>query len=325
MAGPAIYIDGQQGTTGLRIRSLLDARGDIDLRLIPEEDRRNRQVRSELLKSADLAILCLPDDAAAEALELVDNADTRIIDTSTARRTDPDWIYGLPELSPEQRHAIRIGNRVANPGCYPIGFILAVRPLIEDGLLDADTPLTVNAVSGYSGGGRPMIETYQQAPAAQIEADAAIPLTLYDLDAAHKHLPEMQRFSLSSRPPLFVPSVDYSYCGMLVSTPIPADAFSTSGVSPVRVWEIWDDRYGAEPFVRAVHPDESAELMRDGRFLDLDGCNLTNRIELFAFGRPDCGLVLVGRQDNLGKGAAGNAVQCMNLMLGFNEAAGLTP
>ena len=323
MSRSIIYIDGQEGTTGLRIRDLLSGRGDLDLRLIPDEERKDLETRRRLLNEADLAILCLPDEAAAEALELLaPGAGTRVIDTSTERRVDPDWVYGLPELSPEQRQAIRTAPRVANCGCYPVGFILAVRPLIEAGLLDAATPLTVNAVSGYSGGGRPMIEEYREHSGKG--GDAGLPLALYGLDGDHKHLAEMQRFSLSRQPPLFVPSVDHAFCGMLTSTPIPAAAWRRTGTTAERIFEVWSDRYAGEPFVRAVDPADARGHLRDGRFLDLGGANLTNRLDLFVFGRPDLGLVLVGREDNLGKGASGNAVQCLNLMLGVDETTGLT-
>ena len=324
MARPRIYVDGQEGSTGLRIRELLDPRDDIELTLIPPALRKDRQARSDFLNRADVAILCLPDEAAAEAVEeLLSDGDTRVIDTSTARRTHADWVYGLPELAPGQRDAIRRAKRVANPGCYPVGFILAVRPLIESGLLDADTQLAINAVSGYSGGGRKMIEAYDAAPAAERAGDAAMPLALYGLTGTHKHLPEMQQFSLTARPPLFVPSVDHRYCGMLVSTPVPASSFAHPGVTPRQVWEIWHERYGGEPFVRAVAPEESPQTLRAGSFLDLSGANYTNRVDLFAFGDESRGVVLIGRQDNLGKGASGNAVQCLNIMLGFDEGTGL--
>lgn len=324
MTVPRIYIDGQEGTTGLRIRELLADRDDIEQVLIAAEDRKNLEVRSQLLNSVDLAILCLPDDAAGEAVELIDNPDTLVIDTSSARRTASGWVYGLPELRPEQREAIRTAQRVANPGCYPLGFLLAVRPLIEAGLLDPATPLTVNAVSGYSGGGRRMIEAYQAAPPAQPAGDAPLPLCLYGLDLAHKHLPEMQKYSLCEQTPLFAPSVAHSFCGMLVSTPIPAASLAGGKVTARDVWKVWHERYDEEPFVRPVEPRDAGDVLRDGRFLDLGGCNYTNRVDLFAFGREDLGLVLVGRLDNLGKGASGNAVQCMNLMLGFDGTAGLT-
>ena len=316
MSAPKIYIDGQQGTTGLRIREMLAQRDDLELLLIPEESRKDAAVRADFLNSADLAILCLPDEAAAEAVDLLDNAHTRIIDTSTARRIHPDWVYGLPELSAEQKESIRRASRVANTGCYPVGFILAVRPLIQAGLLDAATPLTVNAVSGYSGGGRQMIENYQR-------AEEDISLRLYSLGAVHKHVAEMRQFSLADQPPLFVPSVDHSFCGMLVSTPIPARYLP--GLDAVeRIYEIWSTYYRDAAFVRVGPPADEGDLWPTGTFMDQAACNFTNRVDLCAFGIPEQGVVLVSRLDNLGKGASGNAVQCLNLMLGFDETAGLT-
>lgn len=324
MGKPTLYIDGQEGTTGLRIRDLLGGRDDVALRLIPEDRRKDAEARRRLLNEADLAILCLPDDAAAQALALIDaGAGTRVIDTSTARRVRDDWVYGLPEVSPEQREAIRSADRVANCGCYPVGFILAVRPLIEVGLLSADAALTVNAASGYSGGGRKMIAAYRDWPPTG-DGDAGQPFCLYGLDGGHKHLPEIHKFSLTAHPPLFVPSVVHAFCGMLTSTPIPADAWAAPDTSPQQVWEVWHERYRDEPFVHPVPPAEVGAHLRDGTRLDLDGANHTNRLDLFAFGDPAVGLVLVGRLDNLGKGASGNAVQCLNLMLGFDETTGLT-
>ena len=323
MTKPRIYIDGQEGTTGLRLRQMLEQRQDLELLLIPSEERKNPRVRAEFLAAADLAILCLPDEAAAEALELAGDSRARIIDTSTARRVHPDWVYGLPELSPQHRETVRSAPRVANCGCYPVSFILALRPLIQAGLLDPQAPYTLNAVSGYSGGGRKMIEAYEQAPRSQRPADAALPLCLYSLDGGHKHLAEMHHFSLVAAPPLFVPSVAHTYCGMLVSMPLPAGHFTRPGTTAQQVWEVWEAAYRDCPFVRPVSPDQNAAHLREGKFLDLEGCNFTNRVELYAFGKLDQGLMLVGRLDNLGKGASGNAVQCMNLMLGFEETTGL--
>lgn len=323
MTRPRIYIDGQEGTTGLRIRQMLEARQDLELLLIPPQERKNPQVRAEFLAEADLAILCLPDEAAAEALELAGASRARIIDTSTARRVHPDWVYGLPELSPQHRETVRRAPRVANCGCYPVSFILALRPLIQAGLLDPQAAYTINAVSGYSGGGRKMIEAYEQAPRPQRQADAALPFCLYGLDGAHKHLAEMHQFSLVAKQPLFVPSVAPTYCGMLVSMPLPASHFIRPGTTAQQVWEVWEASYRDCPFVRPVPPDQNTSYLREGRSLDLEGCNFTNRIELFAFGKPEQGLVLIGRLDNLGKGASGNAVQCLNLMLGFEETTGL--
>jgi len=316
MAKPKVYIDGQEGTTGLRIREMLGPRTDVELLLIPTEERRNPQVRAEYLNQAALAILCLPDEAAAQALELIDDPQVRLIDTSTAHRVHPDWVYGLPELSPEQRENIRTARRVANCGCYPVGFILAVRPLIQAGLLDASVPLTVNAVSGHSGGGRKMIENYAQ------PADEPVPVRLYGLGKVHKHVAEMHEFSLTRHSPLFVPSVNDSFCGMLVSTPIPGPYLP--GPDAVdRIYEVWREYYRDEPFVRVGPPEDSHALWSTGTFMDQSTCNFTNRVELCAFGTEEQGAVLGGRLDNLGKGASGNAVQCLNLMLGLGETTGL--
>lgn len=314
MPRPRVYIDGQQGTTGLRIRNMLDGRDDLELLLIPPEDRKDPAVRARFLNEADLAILCLPDDAAAEAVGLIRNPDTRIIDTSTARRVHPDWVYGLPELESMQRERIRGARRVANTGCYPVGFVLAVRPLIEAGLLSAEAPLTVNAVSGYSGGGRSMIEAYQS-------TDERVPLRLYSLGLTHKHITEMHRYSLTGPEPLFVPSVNDAYCGMLVSTPVPACHLSPGKLDAV--YSVWRERYAGEPFVRVGPPEETSPLWPAGVFMDQSVCNATNRVDLCAFAAGNQGVVLVGRLDNLGKGASGNAVQCMNLMLGLPEETGL--
>ena len=322
MKRPKVYIDGQSGTTGLRIREMLGARADLELLRIPEAERRDPLARSAFLARADLAILCLPDEAAIEAVALAERGATRVIDTSTAHRTDPGWVYGLPELREGQREAIRGAARVANPGCYPQGFVLALRPLIEAGALAPSLPFTVNAVSGYSGGGRRMVECYEAPSPAAGAAPAGIALRLYGLGRAHKHLPEMQHYSGALRPPLFVPSVDDTCRGMLVSVPLPAPWLH--GLTRERVFEIWQACYAGEPFVCPRAPEESdAALLRDGGFLDLGGCNHSNRLELMVFGEASRGLVLVGRLDNLGKGASGNALQCMNLMLGFDERHGL--
>lgn len=323
MTKPTIYIDGQQGTTGLRIRDLLAPREDLEVLLIPPTERKNTHTRAAYLNKADISILCLPDDAAAEAVELVTNPAARIIDTSTPRRIQDDWVYGLPELSPAQRQTIITARRVANCGCYPVGFLLAVRPLVVAGLLDPMAALTINAVSGYSGGGRQMIESYEAAPQPKRATDAARPLCLYGLDATHKHLAEIHKFSLLERPPIFVPSVDHSYCGMLVSTPIPASCFVQHGITPQQVWEVWQDYYHDSPFINPINPNATKAILRDEKFLDLAGAAFTNRVDLSVFGQPEQGLVLIGRLDNLGKGASGNAVQCLNLMLGYDECTGL--
>ena len=331
MSVPKVFIDGQHGTTGIRIAAMLGARDDLQLLQIDDERRKDPAARAQCLREADLALLCLPDAAAGEALAMLGGAHTRVIDTSSARRTHADWVYGLPELGHGQREAIAGSARVANPGCYPQTVILALRPLIDAGVLDANCAFTVNAVSGYSGGGRSLIETHQGA-AADACGDAAMPLYLYSLNDAHKHLPEMHRYSGAAAAPLFVPSVDHRYCGMLVCVPLPAPwlkarskASANNDLGRDEVVSIWRERYDDEALTRVLSVRESDAQMRDGRYLALPDESIGNRLELSVYGSAERGLVLVGRLDNLGKGAAGNAVQCLNLMLGFEEAQGLLP
>ncbi len=320
MTRPRVFIDGQAGTTGIRLHELLAPRTDLEMLHIPEAERKNAAVRSEYLNAADVVVLCLPDAAADEALSLL-TKDARVIDISVPRRVDPDWTYGLPEISPAQKRAIAEARRVANPGCYPMSYILAVRPLVEAGLLPVDARLAVFGISGYSGGGRKMIESYMHAQSPDPARDAALPISLYALDGRHKHLPEMQKFSGLSHEPLFLPCVGHFYCGMLVSTPIPANAF-TQRVTPKDAWQVLCARYAGEPFVKMM-PLESGPLLREGKFLEPQACNQTNRLELFVCGNDAQGVTLIGRLDNLGKGASGNAVQCLNLMLGLPETTGL--
>ncbi len=321
MSAPKVFIDGHQGSTGLRIRALLARRDDLEITVLPEASRKDREARRAALGEADVAILCLPDDASLEALELLEGTDTRVIDASSARRTAPGWVYGLPEMTPGQRDAIAGARRVANPGCFPQSFILAVRPLIEDGVLDAATPFTVNAVSGYSGGGRRMIERYEQAPEPARAGDARMPLRLYGLDGGHKHLPEMHRYSLATHRPLFVPSVDHAYSGMLVCVPLSPAVLGE--LDRDAVYQVWHARYRDEPLVRALSPAECDGALADGAYLELCALADTNLLGLLVFGDRERGLTLVGQLDNLGKGAAGSAVQCLNLMLGVEETAGL--
>lgn len=320
MARPKVFIDGQQGSTGLRINGLLQDRQDLELLPIDPAMRKDAGARREKLLEADVAILCLPDAASAEAIEYIGDADTRVIDTSTARRLESGWTYGLPEMTPEQRGRIADSSRVANPGCYPQSYLLGIRPLIEAGLLAADTPFTVNAVSGYSGGGRQMVEQYQATTPGE-HGDAAIGLCLYGLDGTHKHLPEMKAYSLAKSAPVFVPSVDHSFCGMLVS--IPLHAAHLNGASAADICDIWRGRYADEPFINLYELDQQADALRNGKFLDLTDLAHSNELDLMAFAQRDGGVVIVGRLDNLGKGAAGNAVQCLNIMLGQDESLGL--
>lgn len=319
MAQPSVFIDGHVGTTGLRIHTMLAPRPDLTLRQIPDADRKNPAVRRELLNAADLVVLCLPDDAAREAVAMIDNPAVRVIDASTAHRVADGWDYGLPEISPAHRQRIAASTRVSNPGCYPTTVILGLRPLVEDGLLPADAPITVHALSGYTGGGRSMIERWED-PAAEL---LGLPFEApYALDRVHKHVPEMARHARLARAPQFVPAVGPFPTGMRVEIPLHA-ALLAPGVSGRTVWETLQRRYQAERFVR-VAPFLDTLDAGERRF-DPRACDGSNRVELHVVSSPGGHVLLIGLLDNLGKGAAGAAVQNLNLMLGRPEDSGLRP
>lgn len=288
----------------------LSERDDLHLLTISESQRKNTKYKQAIYEEADVVILCLPDDAAREAVSLSGTA--RFIDASTAHRTSPHWTYGLPELSFNRRQEIANSRLVSNPGCYPTGFLLAIRPLIDDGLLQPDTPVRIHATSGYSGGGKNLISLYEQndSPAWRIRP--------YSLQLTHKHVPEMQLFAKLNREPLFVPSVGHFYNGMLIQVPLFKSEF-TRDISTIEITNLLQKRYENERFIR-VYAD--SEALEDG-FLSPTHCNETNRLELMVFGNEEQ-VVIVARLDNLGKGAAGAAVQNLNLMLGFPEGRGLT-
>jgi N-acetyl-gamma-glutamyl-phosphate reductase len=312
-----VFIDGQVGTTGLRIRDWLADRADLELLRLDERRRKDPSARREMLEAADLAVLCLPDEAAREAAAWLEDSGTRLIDASTAHRVHDDWVYGLPEISAAQRRAIRGARRVSNPGCYPVPVILTLSPLIERGLLGADAPLAVRGFSGYSGGGRAMIERWQDAASGLLNLVHDAP---YALDRVHKHIPEMTRFSRLERAPSFVPSVLPFRTGMRVEVML-HEAVLAHGATGKAIWEVLRDRYADEPFVR-VHPlREPLDL--DERALDPRACDDTNRVELQVIPNPAGHVLLVGVLDNLGKGAAGTAIQNLNLMLGLSETEGL--
>ena len=305
-----IFIDGQAGTTGLQLAAWLGKHPRIRLLAVEERFRKDATHRAALMRSADAVALCLPDDAAKEAVDLA--PDARFLDASTAHRVAKGWVYGLPELSPAQREALRGARRVANPGCYPTGFALSVRPLIEGGLLGADVPLRLHAVSGYSGGGKAMIAKYRAWD------DPAWRTRPYALSLRHKHLPEMRRYTGTAWTPLFSPAVGHYHNGMVVQVGLFAGELGGAGARDVR--EVLAERYRGEPFVH-VHDAIAEHGLEDG-FLSPTGRNGSNHLDLFVFGH-DAQVLIVSRYDNLGKGAAGAAVQNLNLMLGLPETLGL--
>ena len=306
---PKIFIDGEHGTTGLQIRVRMADRADVDLLSIPEAERRNAAMREDLLNAADVAILCLPDDAAKQAVAMLDGNNTvRIIDTSTAHRVSPDWAYGFAEMDKEQTARIRDARLVANPGCYPTGAIGLIRPLRQAGLLPETYPVTVNAVSGYTGGGKQMIA--QMEDPAHPEAITA-PHFLYGLSLKHKHVPEMTQHGLLGRAPIFAPSVGRFPQGMIVQVPLHLDDLA-AGATLETIHAALVDHYAGQSVVEVVPLDISAKLAR----IDATELAGTDRMKLFVFGTPGGEHVnLVALLDNLGKGASGAAVQNMDLML----------
>ncbi|MGA0600487.1 N-acetyl-gamma-glutamyl-phosphate reductase [Caulobacter sp. KR2-114] len=313
---PKVFIDGEAGTTGLQIRQRLEGRRDLQLLSIDPALRKDASARRDMLNGADAVILCLPDDAAREAVSLIESNTVRVIDASTAHRVAPGWTYGFPEMSRTQRQAVATSTRVSNPGCYPTGFIALVRPLVQDELLPKTWPVTVNAISGYSGGGKGMIAEFEDKAS---EAYTEVPYRIYAMGMEHKHVPEMQAYGLLQHKPLFAPAVGRYAQGMIVEVPLQLKALP---VAP-RIKEIHAalcQAYRDEPFIEVASLAESASL----KTLAPEGLNGTNRMKLFVFGSDDAGQArLVALLDNLGKGASGAAVQNMNLMLGLPEAAGL--
>ncbi len=320
-----IYVDGQEGTTGLRIHEYLARRPELELLRIAPERRKDSAERARLLNEADVAFLCLPDAASREAAALVDNPRTCLIDASSAHRTAPGWVFGMPELAPGQREALRATRRIANPGCHASAFILMVRPLVDAGLLPRDAALCATSLTGYSGGGKSMIGQYEraraprdpQAPGATDDLLAAP--RPYALGLAHKHLPEMQAHTGLAQAPVFLPVVGDFYKGLAVTLPLPA-SLRAPGASAPALHEALQRRYEGEAFVR-VAPLRDPSVLEAG-FFDVQGSNDSNRVDLFVFGN-DSQCLLIARLDNLGKGASGAAVQAMNVHLGLDEAAGL--
>lgn len=312
-----IFVDGQEGTTGLRIHEVLAGRSDIELLRIDPERRKDTAERARLLNAADVAFLCLPDAAAREAVALVTNPNTCIIDASTAHRTAPGWIYGLPELGPGQRDAIRAGKRIANPGCHASAFILLLRPLVTGGLVEASQAVSATSITGYSGGGKKMIEQYEahRRSGGDPRLDAPRP---YALTLAHKHLPEMMAHTGLTARPHFMPILGNFYKGLAVSVALHLSRLP--GNTPEAIHRALERHYDVERFVRVMPLNDPATL-EDG-FFDVQACNDSNRAELFVFA-SDTQVLLMCRLDNLGKGASGAAVQAMNVHLGLDEELGL--
>ncbi|MBD3648022.1 MAG: N-acetyl-gamma-glutamyl-phosphate reductase [Pseudomonadales bacterium] len=315
--GERILVEGRAGTGGRQATACREERGDLELLEIDDSERKNDKVKRDIIDAADLVILCLPDDAARDTVALAADGPARLLDASTAHRVNPDWVYGLPELCPTQRESIAGARLVSNPGCYPTGFLLATRPLVDEGLLKKDAPLTINALSGYSGGGRKMIERYE-ARAAE-HPDNLWYHRPYALSLSHKHVPEMTFYAGLDKEPFFLPSVGHFAQGMLVNVPLFRD-FLASGTTIEQITNTLKARYADEPCVEVHEPNSGSEL-EDG-FLDPQANNGTNHVDIFVYGHEEQ-VLLVSRLDNLGKGASGAAVQNLNLMLGTEELHGL--
>jgi len=312
-----VFIDGEAGTTGLQIKARLESRPDLTLLHLNDAERKDTDRRRDMLNAADLVVLCLPDDAARESVTLIDNAETRVVDASTAHRTADGWAYGFPEYEAGQRDVIRDSTRVANPGCYAITSVAILHPLVKAGVVSADWPVTINAVSGYSGGGKGLIAAFEDSDAENYTESA---FYAYGLSLSHKHIPEITRWSGLAHAPVFVPSVGRYHQGMIVQVPLPFWAMP-GAPSAADVYAALSDHYAGERFVTVAPLAGTAGMAS----LDPQDLNGTNELRLHVFANDGAGqAVVMGLIDNLGKGASGQAVQNLNIMLGLDEAAGLT-
>lgn len=307
-----VFVDGQEGTTGLRIHEMLARRPDVEVLRIDAERRKDPAERARLLNAADIAFLCLPDAAAREAVALIDNPSTCVIDASTAHRTAPGWVYGLPELAPGQRALLRGTKRISNPGCHASAFILLLRPLVDAGLVPASHTVSASSITGYSGGGKKMIEQYQAGGEPALTSPRP-----YTLSMHHKHVPEMMAHTGLRNAPIFMPILGNFYKGLSVTVPLDLAALDTTAEA---VHAALVARYTGEAFVH-VMPLRDPATLEHGSF-DVQACNDSNRAEIFVFAN-DTQALLMARLDNLGKGASGAAVQSMNVHLGLDEGLGL--
>lgn len=309
-----IFIDGSEGTTGLRIHERFAEREDVELLPVSSKLRKDKEERKRLINSSDITFLCLPDAAAEESVSLIESDHVRIIDTSTAHRTMEGWAYGFPELSKEHGEAIATGNRIAVPGCYATGFISLVYPMVAEGLISADYPVSAFGISGYSGGGRKMIAAYE----AEEREDALLAPREYALSQAHKHLKEMKKIPGLKREPLFSPIVADYYSGMVVSVPVYTELMN-KGKTPQEVWKYLADFYAGSRFIRVMpfgSEEESANMLAGNAMSGRDS------LRIYVTGNEDR-VLLSSQFDNLGKGASGAAIQCLNIALGCEETKGL--
>jgi N-acetyl-gamma-glutamyl-phosphate reductase len=309
-----IFIDGQHGTTGLQILDRLKDRPDIELLELPMADRKDLGKRAEIAKASDITVLCLPDAAAKELVAAIGDSDTVVIDASTAHRVADGWTYGFPEMARDQRQKLLASNRISNPGCYPTGAISILRPLVDAGIVRRDSTPAVFGVSGYTGGGKDLI--------AQHEKPDVEPFGIYGLGLAHKHVPEMKKYTGLTHAPLFVPSVGHYAQGMLITVPITRD-ITTKQMTAKDVHGVLADYYKGEQFVPVRPLGDKSWLERD-QFLRADRLTNTNTMELAVYGNDaDGNMVAIASLDNLGKGASGAAVQVINLKTGVDEKTGL--
>ena len=304
-----IYIDGQAGTTGLRIRERLAERSDVTVLTLPEELRKDTEARREIMNQVDIVFLCLPDAAAREAVTLIEDPAVKVLDTSTAHRTDPAWAYGFPELGADFYDKIKTSGRIAVPGCHASGFIALVRPLVQAGLLSPDAHLSATSLTGYSGGGKNMIADYENSDRDPL-LDAP---RQYALAQSHKHLPEMKAFTGLNEAPVFLPIVGDFYSGMEVTVPLFGS--DVSGATPEDILAVYHKTYDGSPLVRVNNADENG-------FLSAGSMTGKDSMEISVFGNPDR-MILVARYDNLGKGASGAAVECLNILLGAEPTSNL--